>query len=150
MTDSHDASVSRRTVVGGLAAAGTIAAFAVAANEGAVPIGASASGGGPFGGQGTSPLATAEVDAWQAVVGSDFGIARTTMRLVGVEPLASPGARPRGLRRKAFVAVFELPVLARLPGDLIYTISSAGRGTFDLFLVEGAGRFTNRLKAVLN
>lgn len=141
---------SRRTVVAGVAAAGTLAAVGIATSEGVVPLGADGPGAALFGSRATAPLMAGEIDLWQTAIGDSFGIASTSMRLIGVEPLASPGARPAGLRRRGFIAVFELSAFAQLPGNLIYTISSAGHGTFDLYLVEGTGRFANRLKAVLN
>lgn len=146
------ARLSRRTVVGGMATVGTIAAVGVVTQKGTALGGPDGLARTLVGGaRPSSPLATAEMTAWQAAVGSEFAIARSThMRLVGVQPLASRGARPRGLRRNAFLAVFELPAFAQLPGDLIYTLSNPAYGALDLFLVEGGARGAQRLHAVFN
>ena len=149
MTESTRILPSRRTLIGGLAAAGTLAAVAITSNGGV----SEATGriGSLLGITPQSPLATAEMDAWQAAVGTRFEVAGSiTLRLVGIEPLTSVGARPPGLRRRAFMAVFERPGSATLPGNLIYRLSSATQGTLDLLLVEGAGRAANRVFAVLN
>jgi hypothetical protein len=144
--------LSRRTVIGSVAAVGTLAAVGMVAQKGAVADSSNSFARALLGAApGPASLATAEMERWQAAVGADFSLAgSSSVRLVGVQPLASSGARPRGLRRNAFVAVFELPAFAQLPGDLIYTLSSSAHGQLDLFLVEGVGRFANRLLAVLN
>ncbi len=144
--------LSRRAMVGSLAAVGTLAAVGMVAQKGAVADSSNSLARSlPGRAQGPASLATAEMEGWQAAVGANFSLAgSSSVRLVGVQPLASSGVRPRGLRRAAFVAVFELPAFAQLPGDLIYTLSDSAHGRLDLFMVEGVGRFANRLLAVLN
>jgi hypothetical protein len=149
MTHRSFAFLSRRTLLGGLAAAGTLAAI-VMANNGTVG-GSGTLADAIFGGRTESRLARAEANEWLAAVGTNFRVAGSlSMRLVGVEPMESAGARPPGLRRRAFKAVFELPAFAALPGNLVYTLSSSAHGALDLYLSEGSGRFTNRLYAILN
>jgi hypothetical protein len=150
MTDRKFSFLSRRTLLGGVAAAGTLAAIVMVDNGGIVGR-PGALTGSVFGGRAESALARAEASEWLAVVGTNFRIAAgLSARLVGVEPMASAGARPRGLRQRAFKAVFELPAFTALPGNLVYTLSSSAHGALDLYLSEGSGRFANRLYAILN
>jgi hypothetical protein len=143
---------SRRTMVGSLAAVGTIAAVGMVAQKGAVTGGSNSLARALLGSaRGPASLAAAEMEGWQAAVGTNFSLAGSlNMRLVGVRPLASAGARPSGLRRRAFIAIFELPAFAQLPGDLIYTLANSTYGRLDLLLAETAGRGAQRLQAVLN
>jgi hypothetical protein len=150
MTDRTRVLPSRRTLLGGLAAAGTLAAV-VMVNNGAIVSGPGSFGGRLFGAAPQSALATAEMAEWQTAVGTRFEVAGgITLRLVGIQPLASSGARPAGLRRSAFMAVFDLPAFASLPGNLIYTLRNSTYGQLDLFLDTGAGRMANRVFAILN
>jgi hypothetical protein len=146
------ARLSRRNLLGGLAVAGGLAAVAMAASKTAIVSRSTSLARAVLGGRARRvALASAEMEDWQAAVGMNFGIADyLTMRLIGVRPLNSDGDRPAGLRRTAFVAVFELPAYEQLPGDLVYTISNPTYGAIDLFLSECAERNPHRLKAIIN
>ncbi len=144
--------LSRRNLLGGLAAVGALAAAAIAAKNNAV-VGRSTSLARAILGGRSRPvsLATAEMADWQAAVGMNFGIADyLTMRLIGVRSYGPAGDRPPGVRRQGFVAVFELPAFEQLPGDLIYTVSNPTYGAIELFLSECAERNPRRLKAILS
>ncbi|MDQ4088275.1 MAG: hypothetical protein M3177_09760, partial [Pseudomonadota bacterium] len=81
-------------------------------------------------------LADAEQGEWQAQVGSVFSVeGGYRMRLAGVRPLQSVGARPpEATRDRAFVAVFEVADGMTMAGDLIYTATHPQYGRLPLFL----------------
>lgn len=140
--------VSRRNLLAGAAAAGVVAALAVAIKN---PAAVQSSGSmirDALTGRRPASLATAERDIWQAAVGADFAIAHTRMRLAGVRPLPRGGRRPANLRQNPFIAVFELPVGQALPGNLVYSVRTARFPAFDMFVSE-AGE-AGRLLAVFN
>lgn len=94
-------------------------------------------------------LTDGTVAEWQAQVGSTFAIAGgMSLRLAGVQPMNSDGARPLGVtRRSAFVAVFDSASGQSLPGDLIYTASHPQYGPMQIFLSEAS---PGRMLAVFN
>jgi hypothetical protein len=72
-------------------------------------------------------LATAGSNDWLGQVGSIFTLAsergNVTVKLAKVTAFPAVGARPRGLRDRAFALAFE-PIAGALPeGDRIYTLS---------------------------
>ncbi len=146
--DSIAMHVSRRNLIAGVAAAGVIAALAVAVKN---PAAIGDSGSlirDTFTGGRSASLATAEREAWQAAVGSDFAVGHTRMRLAGVRPLPRGGARPANLRQNPFIAVFELPMGQALPGNLVYSVRTARVPAFDMFLSQS--NEAGRLLAVFN
>lgn len=143
--------LSRRNLLGGFALAGALGAIAMAAKNSALVTRSTSLARSVLGGRPRSvSLATAEMVDWQGAVGMNFGIAGyLTMKLIGVRSFGPADERPTGVRRQAFVAVFELPAFEQLPGDLIYTVSNPTYGAIDLYLTECAERNPRRLKAVI-
>ena len=96
-------------------------------------------------------LATSEMDGWSRIVGTNFHAAGFDLRLAGVEPLPSVGARPADVTRdRAFLAVFDVRSGGEMPSDLIYSMTS-GNHALDIFLTSAAtARFPNRMHAVFN
>ena len=96
-------------------------------------------------------LATSEMNGWQNIVGTEFETAGFRLKLVGVQPLPTVGARPTDVTRdRAFVAVFEIQSGGTMPSDLIYTMRSE-RHVLDVFLTSASTReFPNRMHAVFN
>lgn len=98
-------------------------------------------------------LATASYDDWLAKVGTMFSVGGgTNLRLSGVRPLTSAGARPAGVARaQAFLAVFDALAGARLAGDLIYTVANPQLGPLSIFLSASPDPTTPaRMLAVFN
>jgi len=146
-----DQALSRRKMLAVIAAAGTLAAIAMAAkNTSAFQRSTSLARPGSFGRVRPASLATAEIEYWQAEVGSDFDIAHTRMRLAGVRALEVAGARPPEIRQRPFIAVFELPQGEVLPGNLVYRIANRYYPEFDIFLAEPDGSSLDRMLAVFN
>jgi hypothetical protein len=81
-------------------------------------------------------LADASVEQWSEQVGSIFSVGGgTTLKLVGVTALSSPGPRPAQVSRsRAFVAKFDVQNNQTMAGDLIYTANHASYGAFRIFL----------------
>lgn len=81
-------------------------------------------------------LADASHAEWAAQVGSVFTVdGGYRLKLAGIRPLQSGGARPAGLGRdRAFLAVFDVLGGLTMPGDLIYGASHAQYGALPLFL----------------
>jgi hypothetical protein len=80
-------------------------------------------------------FAYAEQTEWAAQVGSVFTApGGYTLRLAGVEPLQSAGERPAGLRRRAFLAVFDVAGGLAMAGDTIYTLTHPQYGATEVFL----------------
>ncbi len=141
--------LTRRNLLGGFAAAGVIAALAVAIKNPAGVQGAGSRIREAFDGRPRRPsLATAESAQWQEAVGSDFAIGHTRMRLAGVRPLPKTGPRPSTVRQNPFIAVFELPLGQTLPGNLTYSVRTARSSAFNIFLSESSE--ARRLLAVFN
>ncbi len=95
-------------------------------------------------------LADAGQGEWAAQVGSAFRLeGGYRLRLAGVRPLHSQGARPAAVARdRAFAAVFEVLNGGTLAEDLIYSASHAQYGALPLFLT-GTGD-PRRMLAVFN
>lgn len=95
-------------------------------------------------------LADAEQGEWQAQVGTDFTAeGGYTLRLDGVRPLNSQGARPAGVARdRAFAAVFDVRGGMTMAGDLIYSVTHPQYGRMPLFLTATAD--PKRMLAVFN
>lgn len=143
-------SFSRRKIVLGLAGTAVAAAVAVPALRPAAGERARrllASNGLT---RGFLSLADAGQGEWQAQVGSVFTVeGGYRMRLAGVQPLQSEGARPpQAWRERAFIAVFELAGGVTLAGDLIYTVAHPEYGALPLFL--SASDDPRRMFAVFN
>jgi hypothetical protein len=80
-------------------------------------------------------LASAEQAEWAAQVGSVFTApGGYTLRLAGVRPLESAGQRPAGLRRRAFLAVFDVAGGLAMTGDTIHTLTHPQYGATEIFL----------------
>ena len=95
-------------------------------------------------------LAHAEQGEWTAQVGSEFAIGGGfRLRLAGVRPLPSAGARPSGVaRERAFVAVFDVLGGMTMPGELIYSAAHPQYGSLPLFLTAAGD--PRRMLAVFN
>lgn len=143
--------LTRRRLIGGFAALGGLAAVAMAAKNSAIVTRSTSLARSVLGGRTRSvSLATGDMQDWQRAVGMNFGIAGyLTMKLIGVRSFGPADIRPAGVRRQAFVAVFELPAFEQLPGNLIYTVSNPTYGALDLFLTECEERNPHRLKAIV-
>lgn len=80
-------------------------------------------------------LGSAEQAEWATQVGSVFTASGGySLRLAGVEPLQSSGERPAGLRRRAFLAVFDVAGGLAMAGDTIYTLTHPQYGDMQLLL----------------
>jgi hypothetical protein len=95
-------------------------------------------------------LATAGQAEWAAQVGSVFTAeGGYRLRLAGVRPLASSGARPPEVaRRSAFVAVFDVLNGMTMPGEMIYNLRHGDYGRLPVFL--NASDEPRRMLAVFN
>ena len=137
--------VDRRTVVTGLCASGFVGlGFAPsrgAASDAAASVAA----------QGRA-LASGEIGQWAAQVGTEFTSGAFRLRLAGVRPLPSAGARPPSVaRQRAFLAVFDVTAGGPMPGDLTYRMSARRDGPLDIFISSAAtSEFPNRMAAVFN
>jgi hypothetical protein len=81
------------------------------------------------------PLASAEQGEWEAQVGTVFTAAGgRSLRLAGVRPLESSGVRPAGLRRRAFLAVFDVAGGLAMAGHTIHSLTHPQYGAMELFL----------------
>lgn len=96
-------------------------------------------------------LATAGYEEWLAQVGTTFGAGGGySLRLAGVAPLLSSGARPAGLRDRAFALNFDVAAGRTMAGDLIYTISHPTYGPLQIFLSATGPTSRSRMIAVFN
>jgi hypothetical protein len=96
-------------------------------------------------------LASASYEQWQAQVGATFsGGGGYSLRLAGVEPLNSAGARPAGLRARAFALNFDVQAGRTMAGDLIYTITHPTYGPLQVFLSTTGPTTRSRMIAVFN
>lgn len=95
-------------------------------------------------------LAHADQSEWAAQIGSQLRLdGGYRLRLAGVRPLHSGGARPASATRgNAFVAVFDVLGSGEMAGDLIYTASHPQYGALPLFL--SAAGDPRRMLAVFN
>lgn len=95
-------------------------------------------------------LADAEQAEWANQVGSVFTLeGGYRLKLAGVSPLPSTGARPSNVTRdRAFEAVFEVLGGATMAGDLIYQASHSQYGSLPLFLSATAS--PSRMVAIFN
>ena len=138
--------VSRRSVIGALALAGLLAACSrpAAAPERQKRELAAIRG---------QALARGGIGDWERLAGGIFQVtAGFRLRLAGVRPLESGGARPPDLgRASAFLALFDVLDGQDMPGDLIYTMSTTGLGPLDVFLSRApTAEFPHRMHAVFN
>lgn len=146
---------SRRTILlslaGGAVAAGTLTIAGGGLGGAPGPSSSGGSSGATSGGTADS-LATAEMDAWAARTGSVFQTnTGSELRLSGIVPLPSKGARPAALRDRAFLAVFDVVSGAAVAGGLIYRVATAGSDPFDIHLDQaGVPEFPARMHAVFN
>jgi len=142
-------SVRRRHVVGGLCASGALGAFAFAAvrTQQSSPAQTSATTTQVQ----STTLATAEMDRWSRMVGSEFTTAGFSLKLMGVQALNSAGVRPPEVTRDAaFVAIFDVLSGGYMPGDLIYRMTSRSQ-VLDVFLNNAfTPQFPRRMHAVFN
>jgi hypothetical protein len=98
-------------------------------------------------------LANASVEQWLEQVGSIFTVGGgTSLKLVGVSAMSSPGARPHGLgRNEAFLAKFDVQDGGTMAGDLIYVASHPLYGAFRIFLSASSDpRLPHRMTALFN
>ena len=95
-------------------------------------------------------LAHAEQGEWTAQVGSHFSVdGGYRLRLAGVRPLQSSGARPDHVSRdRAFVAVFDVLGGMTMAGDLIYSVAHPQYGRLPLYLTTSDN--PRRMLAVFN
>ena len=98
----------------------------------------------------TINLATAGYDQWLAQVGTKFSSGGYSLKLSGISALNSTGARPAGLRDRAFALNFDISAGQTMAGDLIYTISHPQYGPLQLFLSATGPQTPSRMLAVLN
>ena len=141
--------LSRRNVM--LGAGGLVGLAALIATPGLRPLlpgGVRRMLDGGRAAPGALALAQAEGEQWAAQVGSTFSVAGQTLRLAGIRPLESSGERPAGLRRRAFLAVFDIAGGGSLPADLIYELTHRRHGALSLFL--SATDNPSRMHAVFN
>jgi hypothetical protein len=142
-------SIRRRHVVGGLCASGALGAFAFAAVR--TQDSTTSQTSGTTTQTQTQTLATAEMDRWSRMVGSEFTTAGFSVKLVGVQALNSEGVRPPEVTRDAaFLAVFEVLTGGYMPGDLIYRLTGRNQ-VLDVFLTNAfTPQFPRRMHAVFN
>jgi hypothetical protein len=98
-------------------------------------------------------LADGGVEQWLEQVGSTFTVGGgTSLKLIGVSALSSPGPRPAGVTRsRAFVAKFDVQNNGTMAGDLIYTASHARYGAFRIFLSASTDpQLPHRMTALFN
>jgi len=97
-------------------------------------------------------LANAGYEEWAAQVGSIFTLGDgTRLTLAGVRAFPSTGVRPRGVRDRAFVALFDTRSGRGVAPDLIQTANHAQYGPLPLFLsAAGDARTPGRMLAVFN
>ena len=91
---------------------------------------------------------------WTEMVGSTFQVTGGyALKLVGVSPLLSGGARPWNLGRdRAFLAVFDVLGGLTMAGDLIYSARHPRYGELQVFLSAAgeAATLGRRMHAVFN
>ena len=94
----------------------------------------------------------ASLSEWSEMVGSTFQVTGGyALKLVGVRPLASSGARPWNLGRdRAHLAVFEVLGGMTMAGDLIYSARHPQYGEIPIFLSAADPATPGRMHAVFN
>lgn len=97
-------------------------------------------------------LDNASLREWSEMVGSSFRVTGGyALKLVGVRPLESSGARPWNLGRdRAFLAVFDVLGGMTMAGDLIYSARHPQYGEIPIFLTAGDPASPGRMHAVFN
>lgn len=141
--DAQAVPMTRRTMLAGMA--GSVAL----AGCGGAMSGSSSSTDGLTASSAAPLLATAEAETWMAAAGSTFRAGAYTMQLAGIELMGAAGSRPAELRQQTFIAAFEIISGGFMPGDLVYTVSSARIPAFDIFLTADAGN-PGRMRALFN
>lgn len=101
-------------------------------------------------GRGILSLAEGSYDEWAGEVGATFSLGgRTSIRLVGIRPLNSGGARPQGVRSQSFAAFFEPVGGQSIAPDLIYTAVHPAYGPLPIHLAAaGDARAPGQMVAV--
>lgn len=124
--------LSRRHVVAGAAGLGVVALAANAVTR--APSGpAQTSTTASF--VARRPLLEAARADWESQIGSIFRvIGGYRLRLTGTRPFPSADSRPAGVRRRGFMAVFEVLDGQTMAGDLIYGMWQREYGGMQLFL----------------
>ena len=134
------ARVSRRAMLAGAAATGIVALGAMAATGGGVDRITKSMRALLKGRRRPASLATAEVEDWIAEAGTQFVAAGYRLRLAGVKTLRDAGRRPQGLRRKSFIAVFDVVDRRTLRGDRLYAIRHPRYPAFQIYLTNAPTR----------
>ena len=101
----------------------------------------------------TYSLANGTAEQWLEQVGSTFTVGGgTSLKLVGVSALSSPGPRPAQVTRsRAFIAKFDVQNQGTMAGDLIYTASHPRYGAFRIFLSASPDpQLPHRMTALFN
>ena len=142
--------VNRRNILLGLAG-GAVAAGGIAVQQ--------TGGAGTFAellrptglGRRGAFLATATKDDWALQVGTFF-TAHTghVLKLVDVQAFPQHGARPSGLRPRAFISRFQITSGGALPGQQLLTVSHKEGGTFNIFMDAANVATPLRMSAVFN
>ena len=100
-----------------------------------------------------SSLADGGVEQWLEQVGSIFTVGGgTSLKLIGVTALSSPGQRPAQVTRsRAFIAKFDVQNNGTMAGDLIYTASHPRYGPMRIFLSASSDpQLAHRMTALFN
>ena len=94
----------------------------------------------------------ASLREWGEMVGSTFRVTGGyALKLVGVRPLISTGARPWNLGRdRAFLAVFDVMGGMSMAGDLLYSARHPQYGEIPIFLSAADPATPGRMHAVFN
>lgn len=124
--------LSRRHVVAGAAGLGVVALTANAVTR--APTGpAQTSTTASF--VARRPLMEASRADWETQVGTIFRVVGGyRLRLAGTQPFFNAQDRPAGVRRRGFLAVFEVLDGQTMAGDLIYGMWQRNYGGLQVFL----------------
>jgi hypothetical protein len=96
------------------------------------------------------PLARVGYDDWRAQVGTGFRVhSGQVLKLVDVQAFPQKGARPHGLRERAFVARFDVTDGAALVEGL-YGVAPTQGAAFEMFLTNAGPDKPLRMLAVFN
>ena len=101
----------------------------------------------------TYSLANGTAEQWLEQVGSTFTVGGgTSLKLIGISALSSPGPRPAQVSRsRAFIAKFDVQNGGTMAGDLIYTASHPRYGAFRIFLSASPDpQLPHRMTALFN
>jgi hypothetical protein len=149
--DAQIGSLSRRRLLVGAGACGAVALGALAATKTSLVSADSKESGSTTSTAPPASLATAEMEAWIAEVGSTFRAAGQRLRLSGVQPLPLVGDRPAALRDRPFIAVLDGQSGSALAGDLIYAITHPNYPGFDIYLTSApTAAYPRRMHALFN